>query len=85
MRPYAGATLTRLQALFNRHMSTVRLAVEWGFGKTVAEFAFLDFKKNQKLLLQNVGQMYRVGTILANCQHVSARKSDRNVFWPPGT
>ncbi|KAL3191330.1 hypothetical protein MRX96_018738 [Rhipicephalus microplus] len=31
MRPYAGAILTRPQALFNRHMSTVRQAVEWGF------------------------------------------------------
>ncbi|KAL3189168.1 hypothetical protein MRX96_003302 [Rhipicephalus microplus] len=50
MRPYAGAILTRPQALFNRHMSTVRQAVEWGFGKTVAEFAFFRFQKEPKTL-----------------------------------
>ncbi|KAM7290313.1 hypothetical protein ISCGN_026958 [Ixodes scapularis] len=59
MRPYGGATLTQQQVLFNSGMSTVRQAVEWGFGKIVSEFAFLDFKKNQKLYLQDVGRMYR--------------------------
>ncbi|KAH7955737.1 hypothetical protein HPB52_003420 [Rhipicephalus sanguineus] len=67
MRPYGGATLTAQQQLFNEGMSTVRQAVEWGFGKVIAEFAFVDFKKNQKILLQNVGQMYRVATLLTNC------------------
>nr|CAH7747685.1 unnamed protein product [Callosobruchus chinensis]CAH7747688.1 unnamed protein product [Callosobruchus chinensis] len=38
-------------------MKPLRQAVEWGFEKVVNEFAFLDFKKNQKLLLQDVGQM----------------------------
>ncbi|KAL1440359.1 hypothetical protein MTO96_001186 [Rhipicephalus appendiculatus] len=66
MRPYGGATLTEQQQLFNEGMSTVRQSVEWGFGKVVAEFAFVDFK-NQKILLQNVGQMYRVATLLTNC------------------
>lgn len=67
MRPYGGATLTAQQQLFNEGMSTVRQAVEWGFGKVIAEFAFVDFRKNQKILLQNVGQMYRVATLLTNC------------------
>nr|CAH7747687.1 unnamed protein product [Callosobruchus chinensis]CAH7747689.1 unnamed protein product [Callosobruchus chinensis] len=34
-------------------MKPLRQAVEWGFGKVVNEFAFLDLKKNQKLLLQD--------------------------------
>jgi hypothetical protein len=38
----------------------MREAVEWGFGKIISDFAFLDFKKNLKLLLQNVGIMYSV-------------------------
>ncbi|XP_029831683.2 uncharacterized protein LOC115316464 [Ixodes scapularis] len=67
MRPYAGVSLTAQQQEFNRAMSTVRQAVEWGFGKTLSLFSFVDFKKNQKLLLQNVPQMYRVATILTNC------------------
>lgn len=65
MRPYAGASLTQQQVLINS--GTVRQAVEWGFGKIVVEFTFLGFKKNQKLFLQDVGKMYREGTILTNC------------------
>ncbi|CAN7991473.1 unnamed protein product [Ixodes hexagonus] len=80
MRPYAGASLSQEQELFNKGMSTVWQAVEWGFGKTVAEFAFLDFKKNQKLLLQNVGQMYRVGTLLTNC-HTCFYGSQTGMFF----
>lgn len=48
-------------------MSSVRQAVEWGFQKVITEFAFLDFKKNQKLLLQDVTKMYATSTILTNC------------------
>lgn len=59
--------MTPEQAIFNLRMSSVRQAVEWGFGKTTIQFAFLDFKKNQKLLLQDVVLMYKTATILANC------------------
>lgn len=55
------------QIEFNLRMSVVRQCVEWGFGKVVRDFAFLDFKKNQKLLLQDLGQMYEVGVLLSNC------------------
>ncbi|CAN7978213.1 unnamed protein product [Ixodes persulcatus] len=54
MKPYGGAKLTKEQEDFNAAMSTVRQAVEWGFGKGISEFPFLDFKKNQKILLQAV-------------------------------
>lgn len=48
-------------------MSSMRQAVEWGFGKIIGEFAFLDLKKNQKLLLQEISMMYTTGMILSNC------------------
>lgn len=67
MKPYGGVHITSSQQTFNMKMSQVRQAVEWGFGKVIAEFAFLDFKKNQKLLCQPVSQMYRVSTLLSNC------------------
>ncbi|XP_075560183.1 uncharacterized protein LOC142592556 [Dermacentor variabilis] len=67
MRPYAGSSQTETQQRFNSGMSAVHQAVEWGFSKTVGLFAFLDFKKNRNILLQNMPQMYKVGTILANC------------------
>lgn len=66
LRPYTRV-LTPEQAIFNLRMSSVRQAVEWGFGKIVTQFAFLDFKKNQKLLLQDVVSMYKTATILVNC------------------
>ncbi|KAM7291994.1 uncharacterized protein ISCGN_025280 [Ixodes scapularis] len=67
IKPYGVSGATAPQQLFNSRMSTVRQAVEWGFGKIVAEFAFVDFKKNQKILRQRVARMYKVATILANC------------------
>lgn len=57
----------RAQQGFNFHMSVVRQCVEWGFAKVIRDFAFLDFKKNQKLLLQDLEAMYKTGVILSNC------------------
>ncbi|GAV07919.1 hypothetical protein RvY_17697 [Ramazzottius varieornatus] len=53
---------------FNVAMAGVRIAVEWGFGEVVQQFAFLDFEKNMKVLLQPVGSLYTVGTLLTNCR-----------------
>lgn len=53
--------------IFNNNMRAMRVTVEWGFGKVVQLFAFLDFRKNQKLLVQEVSRMYKVGVLLTNC------------------
>ena len=42
-------------------------SVEWAFGKVIQYFAFLDFRKNQKVLLQPIGKYYAVGVLLINC------------------
>ena len=42
-------------------------SLEWQFGKILQEFAFLDFRKKIKVLLQPVGKYYTVGALLANC------------------
>lgn len=65
--PFKGANLNEDQLAFNRSMSSSREAVEWGFGKILSQFAFLDFKKNLKVFLQPVGVYYILGAILANC------------------
>lgn len=68
LTPYGNhLNLEDHQIQFNESMKRLRLAVEWGFQKIISEFAFLDFKKNQKLLLQEVQCMYKVGVILSNC------------------
>ena len=40
--------LTAEEARFNASMSSARVAVEWGFGKIKANWAYLDFKKGMK-------------------------------------
>lgn len=48
-------------------MSSVRECVEWGFGKVVSLFAFLDWKKGLRMGLSPAGKFYIVGVILTNC------------------
>lgn len=66
--PYGNrANMEPYQVQFNNAMKSLRLTVEWGFQKTISNFAFLDFRKNQKLLLQDIESMYKVGVLLTNC------------------
>lgn len=55
------------QVQFNNNMKVLRIAVEWGFAKVIQQFAFIDFKKNQKLLLQDLENMFLVAALLTNC------------------
>jgi hypothetical protein len=48
-------------------LNGARICVEWGFSKVVSLFAFMDFKKNQKLLLQPIEQILCVSVLLTNC------------------
>ena len=41
--------------------------MEFEFGKIVNTFAFVDFKKNLKVLLQPVAKYYLVASLLSNC------------------
>lgn len=65
LAPYRG-DVTEEEAAFNKEMSRVRQTVEWGFGKVKSLFAFLDFKKNLKLLLQPVSKYFIVGAFFTN-------------------
>ena len=65
--PFRQAHLADDEQEFNTRMSRVRTCVEWGFGKICQNFAYLDFKKNLKILLQPVGKYYLVAFILINC------------------
>ena len=64
--PFKGVHLSREQLEFNKRMSSVRVSVEWCFGDIVRYFAFLDFAKNMKILLQPVGIYYSIGALLTN-------------------
>lgn len=66
-KPFEGAALQPHEVYFNKSMSRVWQAVEWGFGKVVSEFAFVHFHKNQRMPRQRIGRMYRMATLLSNC------------------
>nr|CAI5833161.1 unnamed protein product [Callosobruchus analis] len=67
--PFPGRTedFQPHQQQFNSVMKLLRIAVEWGFQKVLAEFAFVDFSKNQKLLLQDLESLYKTAVLLTNC------------------
>lgn len=66
-RGYVGANLTPAQRALNKQLARARVSVEWGFAKVYNLWAFLDYKKNQKLLLQPIGQYIAVAVFLTNC------------------
>ena len=65
--PFKGCNLSQEQKRFNRDMSKVRVCVEWGFGKIMQYFSYLDYRKNLKVLLQPVARYYFIGALLTNC------------------
>ena len=67
LAPFRGAVLTAEERQFNSARSKVRVSVEWGFGKIMQNFAFVDFNKNLKILHQPVAKYYLVAGILTNC------------------
>ena len=64
--PFQGATLTPQMEMFNGSMSSVRVSVEWLFGDILNYFKFLDFKKNLKIGLSNIGKTYVVCALMRN-------------------
>ena len=45
LAPFRNAQLTPAEQNFKEAMSAVRTSVEWGYGKIVKYFAFVDFSK----------------------------------------
>ena len=64
--PFRQAQLTQQMQAYNAAMSSVRVSVEWLYGEVINSFKFLDFKKNLKIELSNVGKMYIVSALLRN-------------------
>ena len=65
--PFRRAQLSQAEQQFNRDMSAVSTSVGWGYGKIIQYFAFMDFSKNLKVLLQPVGKLHCVAALLVNC------------------
>lgn len=65
-RPYANTPLSAAQTSLNGVMSTVRIAVEWGFGRVTALWPQCDFTRGQQLGRRPVAKMYIAAVILTN-------------------
>ena len=63
---FRDAGLTSDMVAFNKTMSAARVSVEWIFGEVINSFKFMDFKKNLKIGLSNVGKTYVVCSLLQN-------------------
>jgi len=73
LSPYQGPQITLNQRAWNGLMSRLRIVAEWAFKEMVNTFGFLDYMKNQKLLLQPLGIQFRVAALLHNA-HVCLHK-----------
>ena len=65
--PVKRGRLSVEEAGFNRTMSGVRIAVEWFFGLVGRYWAFVDYKKNMKLYLNQVAKVYAIAAFFTNC------------------
>ena len=54
------------QANFNTMMSSLRIAVEWGFHNLLAQFTFLDFRRSMQVYKMPVGRYFVVAAFLSN-------------------
>ncbi|CBJ29683.1 conserved unknown protein [Ectocarpus siliculosus] len=68
MAPFKGVLTPEMQA-FNTDMRACRVTVEWGFGKIVALWPYVDYAKKQQAALSScgLGKQYSVAGILTNC------------------
>lgn len=68
------------QRAWNAAMSKVREPVEWVFGEVTKQFAFLDFSRNFKLLLQPCALYYLVAILLCNAHTILHRPQTPQYF-----
>ena len=78
--PFRVGNLTPEVHMFNESISAVRASVEWIFADIINYFKFLDFKKNLKIGLSQVGKMYVVCAILQNSLTILYSNSTAKYF-----
>jgi len=64
-RMYKGV-MTAAQTAFNADMAPLRVSAEWGFGKIITLWPFLDYRKKHQVLLSPVGLHFPVANVLTN-------------------
>ena len=84
IRP-AGGLLTAAQTSLNFVMSSVRVSVEWGFGRVVALWGHFKLTEKQIVGKTPVGKLYAVAVILTNahCCFYGNQCSEKFRLLPP--
>ena len=67
LSPFRGSQTSQREQAFNRSMSQVHICVEWAFWKLTQYFSFVDFRCNNRLLLQPVAKYYLIAALLTSC------------------
>jgi hypothetical protein len=65
LRRFSNENATAHQ-IFNIRHAECRVPVEWAFGIVCKLWSFVDYFKNQKVLLQPVGVYYRLAVLMTN-------------------
>ena len=68
--PFSTVNIEPEQECFNREMSRVRQAVEWGFGAVIRLWAYLDFPQGKGVLKTAIGLHYLVAVLLTNAHGI---------------
>ena len=58
--------MTPMQAAWNSDMAPGRVQVEWGFGKVVNLFPYVDYRKNLRYLEQPLSMVIGIAVVLTN-------------------
>ena len=66
MRPIAFAQVGSPEELLNQVMSSVRISVEWGFGRLASLWPWLDYTRGMQVLLAPIGLYFPVAVVLTN-------------------
>ena len=85
MRMILRKTPLKVYSNLNTSISAVRSSVEWIFGDIMNYFKFLDFRKNLKIGLSAVGEMYITCALMHNARSIYMALSLESilVFNPP--
>jgi hypothetical protein len=73
LAPYKGTAVTAEESMFNSAMSRCREPVEWCFKEVTQQFPFIDFARNQKVLLSPCGLYYLISMLIGNAHTILHR------------
>lgn len=68
--PCKGSDIDPVEQLFNSRMSSVRISVEWGFGRVTNLWAFLNYAPQQRALQSPIASYYKVAILLTNVRTI---------------